>query len=136
MSEYVLVHHGVKGMKWGVRKAKKDKRVATKMLSKAAKEADKRAKLYLNSSEKQRLKDHKAKAQEYRKIGKAYVEQSKAYKSYLSDIQTDKVKAGKDYIVASKWHLDFNIPLGGGVARTRTLKTRSGINVTNKIGFY
>ena len=26
MSEYVLVHHGVKGMKWGVRKAKKDTR--------------------------------------------------------------------------------------------------------------
>lgn len=132
-----LYHYGVKGQKWGVRrKLNKDERVASKMLSKAAKESDKRAKLYLRSSEKQRLKNNTTRAREYKKIGEAYAKDSKTYRSYLSKIETEKVKSGRDYIVSSKWHMDVNLPLGAGVARTRTLRTKSGINLVNKLGFY
>lgn len=114
-----LAHYGVKGMKWGVRKRgtsvevysrnrtgdyytrdEKDHmtKVATKNLTKNYKKATKNRDLYERSSSKTKDAYKQAK---YIAKAKEFAKQSDLYSKRLKDIDSGKIKAGKDFVTNS-----------------------------------
>lgn len=114
-----LTHHGVMGMKWGVRRwQNKDGSLTAKGKARFAK---------VESSERLQKKDARAAksiyyrnrakaARDYRNNPQELAEWLSVYDKAISDIDTGKVKAGRDFIVQK----DYDVWLIGPMISVNT----------------
>jgi hypothetical protein len=129
-----LYHHGVKGQKWGVRRwqnedgsltsagkarfkkvseserlQKRDKKDAKKIVKKNLfiYKPEEQAEWYNRQAEKLRAKGNTEKANKYVQIAKNFTHTGKVLNKKLSDIDSDKLKAGRDYVVHRGLSIDW-----------------------------
>ena len=121
-SEDELMHYGVKGMRWGVRKDRvtvttqhrvgdyytdkeqqKMTKRAVKIYSDRRATSEALAKSNRNAEERHYRKANMEKAEEYKRRAEAYMEQANMYSKHINDIATGTIKAGRDYVVNSEY---------------------------------
>ena len=112
-----LAHHGVKGMKWGIRKGtvslstqrkigdeytdrqqKKMAKQTKRILTSNIKKSDRYAEVYNKKADKQLVKGNVHKSSAYRSIAQQYINNSKYMNTKLNAIDANTIKAGKDYV--------------------------------------
>jgi hypothetical protein len=129
-----LMHYGVLGMKWGVRRGmvtattrnqfgdyytpkqkQKMTKTARKVLSSEYKTASRMGKLYGNSTKKDCIK-----------IGKSHIKQAKMLQKKLEDIDSGKLKAGKDFVTNTTYSTNLLLDAVGliNVGRSQDVKFR------------
>lgn len=121
MKQNELKHYGVKGMKWGIIRTKfyTKNSVGDTYTDRQKKKMTKRAIKILNSEKKTYdtlAEDSRAKAdisykradmakmREYNKRAKQFLKQSEIMNQKISDIETGKVKAGRDFVTNSEYY--------------------------------
>lgn len=145
MSEYVLMHHGVMGMKWGVRryqnadgsltaagkkrfeKVSSNERLQKKQTKQALNVLKKKHKQFEKSKMNEYFakKANKAKAsfddasyKKYMSLAKKHISDTKSLSTKINDISSGKMKAGRDFIVQT----DYNaivLPFFAAASRER-----------------
>ncbi len=162
MNNNELQHHGVKGMKWGVRRyqnedgsltpagkkrfekvgnderlAKRHKKQAMSIIKSKKKDADQYARVFKDESDRAYRKQNIEKGNRKAQLAEAWLNQSKALERKLNDISSDKLKAGRDFIVYDSVNaLAIPIPgmgIVGGVSNKSTIIERKNEKPTHTI---
>lgn len=119
-SEDYLMHYGVKGMKWGVVRKKlknaymksnaktvvnanrKDLKMHANIYNRASKGQQAKGDRLTAKGDTEKAKMYYAAAKINAEKGKAYMDRYKRADKYLSDIKSNTLQAGKDYIYSQR----------------------------------
>ena len=123
MSNYIikdgeLMHYGVLGMKWGIRKG----RVSVGTQHKVGDSFNLKDKAKMTKQAIKTLNNQHKQATTYAILGKDFVKQAKMLEKKLDDINSNKLKAGKDFVVNTTYSSNLLLDAVGLINISRERK--------------